>query len=156
MIFLKGEYMSTRATNSKLIHAFEHLEAIEKAEGDEKLALLKQYGAESPLNYLISLNFSKTLQLDLPEGMPPTKKLDDQTHPDMMHPLRTQIQKIRNCFPDVAISKLKKEKIFIDILENVAYKEAVILVHCKDKALEEVYPSITAELVEEAFPGTTL
>ena len=146
--------MSIHGTNAKLIHSFEQLEAINSAKTEEeRKELLLKYGKSSPLNYLLSMNFHSGIKVDLPNGMPPTTKLDDVTHPDMMHPLHTQITKMRICFVDSKIPKFKKEKVFLDIIEAIPYKEVLILVSCKDKALTETFPNITKELVQEVFPA---
>lgn len=146
--------MSVRGTNMKLIHAFEQLDVINDAKDDEtRNELLKKYGSLSPLSYMLSLNFNPKIKLDLPPGMPDTLKMDDMTNPDMMHPLHTQVAKLRNCFTDSKVPKFKKEKIFLDIVECISYKEVVVLVACKDKQLTELYPNVTLELVKSVFPS---
>lgn len=140
--------------NVRLMHSFEKFEAINEAKTDEaREQLLKQYGNDSPLNYLLSMNFNQKIKVDLPEGMPDTLNLDTRVHPDLMHPLATQINRMRNCFVDARIPKFKKEKIFLDIIECIPIKEVYVLVACKDKALEELYPNITKELVQKVFPN---
>lgn len=146
--------MSIRGTNMKLIHAYEIFDFIQKSETPEELAAnLKKYGNQSPINYLLSMNFNKNIVVDLPSGIPETEKLDATVHPDMMHPLATQITRMRLCFVDSKLSKIKKEKVFLDIIECIPLKEVEVLVSCKDKALTEMYPAITKELVESVFPS---
>ncbi len=139
----------------KPIHAFELLGAIE-AETDvtKKKALLKEYGGKTPLNFILSLNFNRAIQLDLPEGMPEMdlKDMDLHSHPDFAGLLASGITRIRHCTIDSDLKRFKKEQIFYEVLVNCPMKDAEILCSAKDKALIELYPSITAELVKEVYP----
>lgn len=141
--------------NIKLIHAFEMLDAIEAAKDKEKLVLLKTYGSRAPLSYLLSLNFRSDIKLDLPEGMPPLKpnEMDTATHPDMVGNLSSCVHRLVNCMTTSKISSFKKEDIFIQVLLACPMKDAEIVCSAKDKALIELYPSITAELVKSVFPA---
>jgi hypothetical protein len=140
----------------KLVHAFEQLDAIEKAKDADKLAMLKQYGSASPLSFLLSLNFRNDITLDLPEGMPPLapNEMDVATHPDLAGSLSSSIHRMKNCMTNVKnIKQFKKEEIFIQILLACPMKDAEILCSAKDHALEELYPSVTADLVKKVFPA---
>ena len=133
----------------------EAFEEIEKARGKKKTELMKDYGAKVPYNLLLSLNFDETLEIDLPPGMPPHKR-DEATHPDMFQTtLQQQLKRMRVFFknnPD-NIPKWKKEMLFVQLLEGIPPKEADVLVHVKDKALTEMYPSITYDFVSGIFPN---
>ena len=100
----------------KLIHAFEMLKKIDQADGQDKIKLLKEYGIKAPLNYILSLNFRKDINLDLPEGMPPLdpKEMDGVTHPDMMGNLATNVHRLKYCMVGSNIKAFKKEEIFSD------------------------------------------
>jgi len=49
------------------------------------------------------------------------------------------------------LTQLKRESIFIDIIENVTPEDAILLVNIKDKKLP--HPKVTSKIVLEAFPG---
>lgn len=136
----------------KLMYANEFLDAISKAEGDEQMKLLREYGSKPPLSYLLSLNFNSDIKLALPTGMPPYKR-DEATNPELFPTLASLIARLKNCMIQSTIPKIKKEQIFIEMLETISPAEADILVSCKDKALHEMYPKITADLVKSAFPA---
>ncbi len=139
----------------KLIHAFEMLKKIDQADGQDKIKLLKEYGIKAPLNYILSLNFRKDINLDLPEGMPPLdpKEMDGVTHPDMMGNLATNVHRLKYCMVGSNIKAFKKEEIFIQVLLSCPLEDAEIICSAKDKALEELYPTITAEFVKSVFPN---
>ncbi len=139
----------------KLIHAFEQLDAIQKAKDARKIELLKEYGNRAPLNYILSLNFNKTIQMDLPEGMPAMdlKDMDGVTHPDFQGLLASNLPRLRHCLKGGDLKKFKKEQIFYEVLINCPLKDCEILCSAKDRALEELYPSITADFVKSVFPN---
>lgn len=142
------------AITLKAIHAYEQLDLIEKAEGEAKVQLLRKYGAIAPLNFVLSLNYNHQVKLDLPEGMPPIepRHLDGHTHPDFMGLLGSQTYRLKNLRVESKVPKFRKEQIFYEILINCPLKDAEILCSAKDRALEELYPSITADLVKSVFP----
>jgi hypothetical protein len=150
----KREWGARSNQSVKLQHAYEMLDEIEAAKGHDKKMALWNYGKIAPLNFLLSLNFGTT-KLDLPEGMPPLhpKELDMVTHPDLMGSLSASIHRLKYCVPGSKIKQFKKEDIFIQVLLSCPLKDAEIVCSCKDKALKEIYPSITVDLIKEIFPS---
>ena len=143
----------------KPIHAYEQLTAIDsETHPTKKASLLKEFGAGSPLSYILSLNFNRKVQLDLPEGMPAldVKDMDMQTHPDFMGLLGGSISRLRHCMIQSDLKRSKKEQIFYEVLINCPMKDAEILCSAKDEALEELFPTITAEFVKTVFPDYVL
>jgi hypothetical protein len=49
------------------------------------------------------------------------------------------------------LSQLRRETLFIQVLESIPPEEAELLLAVKDKKLP--YKGITKEIVQEAFPG---
>lgn len=142
-----------KVTKETAKHAFEFLRLINDAETeDEQIALLKKWGNTLPLNMLLSLNFNKNIELELPEGAPPFKR-EEQTHFDLFVPLASQLGRLKACMKGNPIKRVAKERVFIEVVENVAPAEADVLVLCKDRALTDTYPKITAELVKKVFPN---
>jgi hypothetical protein len=142
------------ATQLKPKFANEYLDLIEKAKTEEeKIAAMKQYGSFPPLNFLLSMCYNDKVQFELPAGMPPYQR-DEATHFDLFSPLASQIRRMQLCLKSNGNTpRFKKEIIFIQLLEAINPKEADIIVACKDRALTELYPSITKELVAKVFPA---
>ena len=141
--------------SAPLRYVDEVLTKIDKAEGDEKIALLKQYGAVHPYNMLLSLNFDERVQINVPEGVPPYKQ-DESQHPDTYQTtLSQQIKRVGGILKGRSenMPKMQRESIFIQILEGIPPKEAEVLVFAKDKALGELYPTLTFDFVKEYFPN---
>lgn len=136
--------------NVKPKYAYEYLDAIGKAEN--KKAELWEVGSKPPLNFLLAMNFDSRVKFSLPEGMPPYNR-NESDHPDMYAPLATCIKRMMLCLEsDTRQPRWKKEHVFAQLLEGINPKEADILVSAKDRALTELYPWLTTELVKEVFP----
>ena len=117
----------------------------------ERIRLLEQYNVR-PLRNMLALNFEKNIVLDLPEGKPPFKR--DEREPVGMSAasLYTESRRLARCLESDHLSKLKKEAVFVQILEGIHWQEADVVLACKDRKLEEMYPNITREIVRKAFP----
>ena len=133
----------------------EVLSLIDKAEGDEKDRLLKEWGGQHPYNMILSLNFNDKVQLNVPSGVPPYKQ-DTSQHPDTYQTtLSQQIKRVKGILKGNSehIKQLHRESIFIQVLEGIPHKEAEVLIFAKDKALTELYPTITFDFVQKHFPS---
>lgn len=118
----------------------------------DKIAIFKRN--ESPqLRGLLKINFNKSVDMGLPEGVPPFRKNDA--------PLGTEHEFLHNTYkkfyiwldPTQTISRVKKESLFVSMLETLHETEANLMCFIKDKKLTELYPSINEELVRKAFPN---
>lgn len=94
--------------------------------------------------------FDPTIKWLLPEGEPPYKPNDlvDQQH-RMYSEVRKMYLFIEGGNPN--LKQLRRESLFIELLETVDPEDAKLLLAIKDKKLP--YPNITPELIRKAFPG---
>ena len=143
-----------------LVH--EVLEAVDSERvKTKKLDLLRTHGDDS-LKMVLIWNFDETVVSLLPEGNVPYQPVegDVQASVDKGLPQRTTIRNAARQFyrfvkgGDDQLNKIKRESLFINMLETLPQPEADILVLVKDKALGTKY-SITKELVAEAWPEIT-
>lgn len=149
----KDVTMSNEVNEKNARHAFEFLALINEAKTeDDQIILLKKWGGIVPLSMLLSLNFNSKLKLDFPSGAPPYNR-DETIHPDMATPLSGQIQRLKACVPNNGIKRMDKERVLLQVLEQISFKEADVLIACKDKALNEMFPNIKAETVKKCFPS---
>ena len=126
-----------------------------------KLDLLRTHGDDS-FKMTMIWNFDESVISMLPEGNVPYQPVesDVQANREMGLPQRTTIRNsARNFYRfirggDDQLNKIKREGLFINILETLPPPEADILVLVKDKALNTKY-NITKELVAEAYPEIT-
>ena len=86
----------------------------------------------------------------LPEGTPPYKpsELVDQENV-FHHDARKLVHFVEGGNP--ALAQLKREAMFIEMLETVAPADAVLLCSIKDKKLP--WKGIDVEIINQAFPG---
>lgn len=110
--------------------------AIEKYKGNAALRLIFEHG------------FLPEKKFALPEGDPPYKK---DAAPLGMTPANIY-QEVRKlyvfCRTDLA--SLRKESLFVQLLENLHPSEAELVLAIKDQKLTKKYPKITHKLVAEA------
>ena len=126
-----------------------------------KLDLLRTPGEDS-FKMTMIWNFDESVISMLPEGNVPYQPVegDVQANREKGLPQRTTIRNSAKNFyrfvkgGDDQLNKIKREGLFINILETLPPAEAEILVLVKDKALNTKY-NITKELVSEAYPEIT-
>ena len=127
----------------------------------KKLDILRIHGDDS-FKMVMIWNFDETVISMLPDGPVPYEPVegDVQANREQGIPQRTTIRNSARQFyrfvkgGDDALNKIKRESIFINILQTLPQPEADILVLVKDKALNTKY-NITKELVAEAYPEIT-
>jgi len=92
--------------------------------------------------------FDKNKKMMLPEGEPPYKK---DTAPLGMSPANfyQQVKKFY-IFLRSDLNAVRREQLFIQLLESLHPSEAAVCVAIKDQALTGLYPNITADLAVKA------
>ena len=139
---------------AKKLLVTEMLEAVAKAESrKEKLELLKQFNCLE-LPDILKGAFDDTIEFILPKGVPPINE-DEKKNYDKTR-LLSETKKFRYFVkggPGDQVNRVRREKMFIDILYRVDSKEIPLICHMKDKTLDGVYKGVTKKLVQEAFPG---
>ena len=130
----------------------EILELVSEQKTDaKKVALLREYECDA-LKSLFIWNFDDSIISLLPEGKVPYKPNENPLGTDHSSLRREQ----RNLYMFVkggndALSTIRRETIFIQMLEGLHPDEADIIVAVKDGDLEDMY-DVSFEVVEEAYP----
>ena len=130
----------------------EILELVTEQKTDaKKVAILREYECDI-LKSLFIWNFDDSIISLLPEGKVPYKPNENPLGTDHSSLRREQ----RNLYMFVkggndALSTIRRETIFIQMLEGLHPKEADIIVAVKDGDLEDMY-DVPFEVVEEAYP----
>ena len=131
----------------------EILDLVDKAKTkDEKVALLKQH--ELPvLRGILKINFHPEVYFDLPEGEPPFRKEADKPAGLQETNLQTEYRRFYIWLdPQAQISKVKKEQLFIEMLEGLHISEAELICLAKDKKLTKKWKTIKEDIVRLAYP----
>lgn len=119
---------------------------------DDRPAAMQQIANFRPdFKAVLQLVFVEAIQLDLPPGIPPYKQ---QNLPNNWgyNRLPKELKKMHYFIKgaDNTVKQLKKESMFIEMLESLSSDEAKLLLQIKDKKLE--YKGITKRYVKRAFP----
>jgi len=117
----------------------------------ERVSILQDNTSYS-IKTILQAAFQANIIFDLPEGAPPYTV---SAIPAGMQ--RSSLKKQIEILPRFLIGydripKMKKEMLFIRLLEDVDAKDAEILIAMKDKTLTKLYPLLTIALVRKAFP----
>lgn len=114
---------------------------------EEKAQYLRDHDSET-LRYILELAFVPGVRWELPEGAPPyrpTSYLDQEGR--LYQEARTLPMYLLGNNPE--LGKVKREMLFIGLLETLFPKDAQLLIAVKDKKVT----GIDANIVNLAFPG---
>lgn len=120
---------------------------------EEKAKLLNKHNSQA-LRSLLIWNFDESVISMLPEGEVPYTPNDAPVGTD-----HTRLeQEYRGLYRFVKggadkLPSLKRESMFVQLLEGLSAEEAELLVLVKDKKLTSKYKRITRSTVAEAFPN---
>jgi len=127
----------------------EFLEKVSKLKKrEEKIEALK-FNDSFQIRTILQGAFDPRIKWALPEGIPP---YTPSTLVDQENVLISDCRKLVYFIEGGAnLKPLKRETMFIELLEAVAPADAKLLCSIKDKKLP--WKGITADIVREAFPG---
>ena len=133
---------------------FQHeiLELVSKQRSNAKrVEILKQYENDA-LKSLLIWNFDETVISLLPEGDVPFNKNEVPVGTDHTS-LRREYKRLFNFVKggNDGLSSLRRETMFIQMLEGLHPDESELLCLVKDKNLSNKY-KITKDIVDEAYP----
>jgi hypothetical protein len=115
----------------------------------ERIGFLRQ-NQSTVLHMILRGAFDPTIKWALPEGVPPYKPNDLV---DQQHRLFTEARKlylfVEGGSPN--LKQLRRETLYVELLETVDPEDAKLLLKIKDKTLP--YPGVTLDIVNQAFPG---
>ena len=119
---------------------------------EEKIDVLRN-NVTDPLLVLLRLNYDHMLKMDLPDGEPPFKKDTDKPIGYSESSLQLELRRFYVWLePNVNLPKIKKETLFVNMLEGIHWTEAEALCLAKDGKLQTKYKSLKESIVREAFP----
>ena len=130
----------------------EILDLVHEQETDEdKVKILQQYTNDA-LKTLLIWNFDESIISLLPTGEVPYQPNESPLGVDHSS-LRRDYKNLYNFVKggNDSLSKIRRETIFIQILESLHPNEAEVLILVKDKNLEDKY-DISFDIVQKAYP----
>ena len=119
----------------------------------EKIAYIQEQASVSPaFRDILRINFDQDVICLLPEGEPPYKK-DDAPHGheyQILHKGYRMFQYFFKGGKGDGLNPVKRETMFVNLLETLHAEEAELLVLAKDRKLK--YKGITKKLIQDALP----
>lgn len=116
----------------------------------EKVEILKNHNDNWALKDIIRGSFDPDIQFNLPEGKPPFEKCDPHNAPSDLIRRHKDFRHFIKGGPGDKIMKVKRENIFIGILESIHPKDADLVIDMVSKSLDY---GITRKIVDDAYPG---
>ncbi|AOO15910.1 hypothetical protein HOQ64_gp024 [Cyanophage S-RIM12 isolate RW_01_0310] len=147
--------MATRSidnSNSRLLLS-EVLRKVSNAKTKgEKVNLLRKHNSIA-LRQLLIINFDDSLTCLLPEGDVPYTPNDAPVGTDHSR-LEQEYRGLYRFFKGGAdnLTSMKRETMFVQLLEGLSEEEAELLVLAKDGRMNDKYKRITKSVIQEAFP----
>jgi hypothetical protein len=109
---------------------------------------IDNYKSEFLLKVIFAHAFLPTHKFILPEGEPPFKPADQ---PMGMTDTNLFVEaKKMYVFMREDLKPIKRESLFVGLLEGIHPEEAKVLIAIKDQKLQKLYPKITWKLVSDA------
>lgn len=107
------------------------------------------YKNNTALRIIFEHAFLLSKKFELPEGEPPFKH---DAAPIGMSPanLMMELRRFYIFTPERPLPKVRKESLFIQLLESLHPSEAKLLCAVKDQTLGKLYPNITPEVLIES------
>ena len=113
-------------------------------ECNKDITLLEGYKNNAGLKFILEYAFIPEKKLLLPDGTPPYK---EDAAPIGMTPANfTQETKKLYVYLRADLKPLRRETLFIQLLENIHPSEAKVLIAVKDQKLNKLYKNITAKV----------
>ena len=145
---------STKTSTKLPPNPFQHeiLELASKQRSKaKKVDVLKEYGNDA-LKAILIWNFDDSVVTALPDGQVPYKPNDVPVGTDHTS-LRREWKNLYHFVKggNDALSPIRRETMFIQILEGLHPEEAEILALTKDKSLQTKY-KLTRDVISEAYP----
>ncbi len=118
----------------------------------EKVELLRKHNS-SALRQLLIINFDESIISLMPEGDVPYTPNDAPIGTDHSR-LEQEYRGLYRFFKggDNRLNTLKRESMFVQLLEGLHQDEAELVVLAKDGKINDKYKRVTKAMVSEAFP----
>lgn len=144
--------MPTTTNSSSRLLISEVLRKVSNAKTkQEKISLLRQYNSNA-LRQLLIINFDDSVVSVMPEGdvpYTPNEAPAGTDHTRLEHEYRGLYRFFKG---GAKLPALKRESMFVQLLEGLHADEAELVVLVKDGRLTDKYKRITKAVVAEAFP----
>ena len=124
-------------------------EASKKTSETDKVKVLRDNESWALKDILLG-TLDSTVEWNLPAGEPPYTKSDGHNHATNLLRANTQFKYFTKNGPGSKMPAVKREKIFIGLIEGVHPEDAQLVINMVNKTPIE---GVSKDVVKEAFPG---
>lgn len=126
------------------------LEFTSKLPNDEEKIKCLQANDSDAIRTILQYCFHPAAKWALPPGAPPYKVCE---YPNVENMLYSEIRRLYLFLEggNNNLTQLKREKMFIDLLESITPEDARLLISIKDKKLP--FDGLTPQIIQKAYPG---
>ena len=117
----------------------------------KKIEVLRKYDTPG-MRMILKGAFDPKIEWELPEGTPPY--IENEAPAGTEHTyLEVEAKRLYNFAigGNDQLNKIRKETLFIQMLEGLHASEAKVLIDVKNKSLNKTYKGLTSDMVKEAF-----
>lgn len=133
---------------------YEVLEEFEKIKARaDKVQFLQKHNTNA-LRDVLRGTFDDSVVWLLPEGAPPYTPAQPESIPSNLLKQNMKFTYFVKGGKGDQLTTMKRERIFLDVLESIHPKDALVLLNMKDK--KPPVKGLTKKLVQEAFPNLIL
>jgi hypothetical protein len=142
--------LGTEGSGAPLVH--EIFTKINNAKDKPKKIEVLKSNDSPAIRSLLKAAFDPKIQWDLPEGVPPYIKNEAPAGTEHTS-LLSEARKLYHFIVggNNTITKIKKETMFVQMLEGLQEKDAEVLIAIKEKNLNTTFKGLTSAVVKEAF-----
>ena len=117
----------------------------------KKVEVLKQYDTPG-MRMILKGAFDPKIEWDLPPGTPPYIANEAPAGTEHTY-LEVEAKRLYNFAKggNDQLNQIRKETLFIQMLEGLHADEAKVLIDMKNKTLNKTYKGLTSDMVKEAF-----
>ena len=117
----------------------------------KKIEVLRKYDTPG-MRMILKGAFDPKIEWDLPEGIPPYIANEAPAGTEHTY-LEVEAKRLYNFAVggNDQLNKIRKETLFIQMLEGLHADEAKVLIDVKNKSLNKTYKGLTSDMVKEAF-----
>lgn len=142
--------ITAQTKETKTLELYQILELVGATNSrKEKIELLQKHKSAHLTDYCRCL-FDDRVVFNLPEGKPPYEPAPDGGNPSTWRKENIKLQYIVKGLSGDKLLPLKRETIFIGMLESVHHKDAELIVDMINKKAPKGF---TKKLVQEAYPN---
>ena len=145
------EAMSRTAGSSKELISEIFTKINNAKDKPKKIEVLRRYNTPN-MRMVLKGAFDPKIEWELPPGIPPYIANEAPAGTEHTY-LEIEAKRLYNFVKggNNQLNKIRKETLFIQMLEGLHAEEAKVLIDMKNKTLNKTYKGLTSEMVKEAF-----